>query len=71
MNIVFRDIRLTPMSNDTVLQQWLRSISIQNVGTRENVPFAGVYHNLGQQILRCDKYMDGMSLPPIIFTPRK
>lgn len=69
MNIVFKDIQLTPMSNDTVLQQCLGDITIEGAGSRENVPFAMVYHTRGQKITRCDEYMDGMSLPPINFTP--
>lgn len=70
MHIVFKDIRLTPMSNATVLQQCLGDITIEGAGTRTDVPFAMVFHTRGQQITRCDEYMDGMSLPPIDFTPK-
>ena len=68
MQIRFKDIDLTPMSNDTVLQRCLGDITVNGV-TRTDVPFAMVYHTRGQQITRCDEYMDGMSLPPIDFTP--
>ncbi len=70
MKIAFKDIRLTPMSDDTVLQQCVADIAIEGAGSRENVPFAMVYHTRGQQITRCDEYMDGMSLPKIDFTPK-
>ena len=69
MQIQFKDIRLTPMSNNTVLQQCLGDITIEGAGARSDVPFAMVFHTRGQQITRCDEYMDGMSLPPINFTP--
>ena len=69
MQIQFKDIRLTPMCNDTVLQQCLGDITIEGAGSRSDVPFAMVFHTRGQQITRCDEYMDGMSLPPINFTP--
>lgn len=69
MQIRFKDIQLTPMSGDTVLQQCLGDITVNGV-TRSDVPFAMVYHTRGQQITRCDEYMDGMSLPPIEFTPK-
>lgn len=69
MQLQFKDVRLTPMSNDTVLQQCLVDVSIEGAGTRIDVPFAMVFHTRGQQITRCDEYMDGMSLPPINFTP--
>ncbi len=70
MDINFKDIRLTPMSGGTVLQQCLADITISGAGTRTDVPFAMVFHTRGQQITRCDEYMDGMSLPPIDFTPK-
>jgi ketosteroid isomerase-like protein len=69
MDITFRDIRLTAMAEGTVLQQCVADITIAGAGTRNNVPFAMVFHTRGQQITRCDEYMDGMSLPPINFTP--
>jgi ketosteroid isomerase-like protein len=69
MEIEFRDICLTAMDNDTVLQQCLADITIEGAGARTDVPFAMVFHTRGQQITRCDEYMDGMSLPPIDFTP--
>ena len=70
MHITFKDIRLTPMSNATVLQQCLGDITIDGAGTRNDVPFAMVFHTRGQQITKCEEYMDGMSLPPIEFTPK-
>lgn len=70
MDITFKDIRLTPMSGETVLQQCVADITIAGAGTRNDVPFAMVFHTRGQQITRCDEYMDGMSLPPIAFTPK-
>jgi hypothetical protein len=69
MNIEFKTVRLTPMSNDTVLQQCVADITVAGA-SRENVPFAMVFHTRGQLITRCDEYMDGMSLPPIDFTPQ-
>jgi ketosteroid isomerase-like protein len=68
MEIQFKDIRLTPMAGGTVLQQCLGDI---NVAGKEasDVPFAMVFHTRGVQITRCDEYMDGLSLPPIDFTP--
>lgn len=70
MRVVFKDIQLTPMSGGTVLQRCIADIEIAGAGTRENVPFAMVYHTRGRQITRCDEYMDGMSLPQIDFTPK-
>ena len=70
MEINFNDIRLTAMSGDTVLQQCLADITIAGAGTRTDVPFAMVFHTRGDTIIRCDEYMDGMSLPPIDFTPK-
>lgn len=70
MDITFKDIVLTPMSDNTVLQECLADITIHGAGTRNDVPFAMVYHTRGQKITRCDEYMDGMSLPPIEFTPK-
>lgn len=69
MEIEFKDICLTAMENDTVLQQCLADITIEGAGKRTDVPFAMVFHTRGQQVTRCDEYMDGMSLPPIDFTP--
>ncbi len=69
MQIEFKHIRLTAMGGDTVLQECLGNIAIEGAGTRTDVPFAMVFHTRGQQITRCDEYMDGMSLPPINFTP--
>ncbi len=70
MAITFKDIRLTAMDNDTVLQQCLADITIEGAGMRTDVPFAMVFHTRGQQVTRCDEYMDAMSLPPINFTPK-
>lgn len=70
MRIEFRDVRLTPMTGDTVLQQCVADIEITGVGSRKDVPFAMVFHTRGEQITRCDEYMDGMSLPQIDFTPK-
>lgn len=70
MQIQFRDIHLTPMTNDTVLMQCVGDIEITDAGARSGVPFAMVFNTRGQQITRCDEYMDGKSLPPIEFTPK-
>lgn len=70
MQIEFKDIRLTAMDNATVLQQCLGDITVEGAGTRTDVPFAMVFHTRGQLVTRCDEYMDGMSLPPIDFTPK-
>ena len=70
MQIEFKNIELTPMTGGTVLQQCTADITIEGAGSRSDVPFAMVYHTRGHQITRCDEYMDGMSLPPIEFTPR-
>lgn len=69
MDLTFRNVELTPMTGGTVLQQCDVDITIKDAGSREGVPFAMVYHTRGHQITRCDEYMDGMSLPPIEFTP--
>ncbi len=69
MDLTFRNVELTPMTGGTVLQQCDVDITIKGAGSREGVPFAMVYHTRGHQITRCDEYMDGMSLPPIEFTP--
>jgi len=69
MQIQFKDIKLMPMSNGTVLQQCLGDITVAGEEKRD-VPFAMVYHTRGTQITRCDEYMDGMSLPKIDFTPK-
>lgn len=68
LNIRFKDIKLVPMSDGTVLQQCLGDVSVAGQ-ERHDVPFAMVYHTRGLQITRCDEYMDGNSLPPINFTP--
>ena len=68
MQIRFKDIRLTPMNNGTVLQQCLGDINVSGK-VANDVPFAMVFHTRGVQITRCDEYMDGQSLPPIDFTP--
>jgi ketosteroid isomerase-like protein len=68
MQIQFKDIELTALSDDRVLQQCLGDITVNGV-TRSDVPFAMVLHTRGQQVVRCDEYMDGNSLPPIDFTP--
>jgi len=70
MQIAFKDIRLTLMNEATVLMQCLADIVIAGAGSRTDVPFAMVFHTRGQQIARCDEYMDGMALPPIDFTPK-
>ncbi|CAH0495307.1 nuclear transport factor 2 family protein [Novosphingobium sp. CECT 9465] len=70
MQITFKNICLTPMNNDTVLQQCVADIAIEGAGTRNDVPFAMVFHTRGQKITKCEEYMDGMSLPPIEFTPQ-
>jgi len=69
MDLTFKNVELTPMTGGTVLQQCNVDITIKGAGSREDVPFAMVYHTRGHQITRCDEYMDGMSLPPIEFTP--
>lgn len=69
MQIEFKDIVLTPMSEDAVLQECLADITVGE-NTKKDVPFAMVYRTRGQKITRCDEYMDGMSLPPIEFTPK-
>jgi len=68
MRIRFKDIALTPMNDNRVLQRCKADITVNGV-TRNDVPFAMVFHTRGQQITRCDEYMDGLSLPPIDFTP--
>lgn len=70
MRVEFKDIRLTPMSGGAVLQQCVADIDIDGVGSCEGVPLAMVYQTRGQQITRCDEYMDGMALPRIDFTPQ-
>lgn len=69
MQIKFKDIVLTPMGDDAVLQECVADITIGE-NTKTDVPFAMIYRTRGQKITRCDEYMDGMSLPPIEFTPQ-
>jgi ketosteroid isomerase-like protein len=69
MQIRFRDIKLTPMSNGTVLQQCVGDLTVSGEEKR-GVPFAMVYHTRGRQITRCDEYMDGNSLPKMNFTEK-
>jgi len=68
MNIEFKNIVLTPMEGDRVLQQCVADITV-NGATKNDVPFAMVYATRDGKITRCDEYMDGMSLPKIEFTP--
>lgn len=70
MKIKFKDIELTPLSGGKVLQQCVADIEIEGAGSRSDVPFGMVYDTRGHKITRCDEYMDGMSLPPIEFTPK-
>lgn len=65
----FEDIRLTPMNDGAVLQQCLATVAIEGAGTAERVPFAMVYKTRGGKLVRCDEYMDGMSLPRMDFKP--
>jgi ketosteroid isomerase-like protein len=66
-NIVYRSIELWPLSDDCVLQRCVTDISIEGVGAKIGVPYAMVYRTRGQQITRCDEYMDGRSLPEVDF----
>jgi ketosteroid isomerase-like protein len=68
--IHYKDIALIPMTGGAVFQTCLADISVAGKEARD-VPFAMVYHTRGRQITRCDEYMDGMSLPPIEFTPKR
>lgn len=70
MQFAFKDVVLTELDGDCVFQECLGDISITGAGSREDVPFAIVYRTRGNKIIRCDEYMDGMSLPPIDFTPK-
>ena len=70
MRIEFKDVKLTPLNDGAVLQQCVADIEIDGAGSAANVPFAMVYRTRGEQITRCDEYMDGMSLPKIDFTPK-
>src|SRR3546814_20632777 len=60
MHIQFKDIKLTPLNNNAVLQQCVADITIEGAGARSDVPFAMVFQPRGQQIPRCDEYMDGL-----------
>jgi ketosteroid isomerase-like protein len=68
MKIQFHHIRLTACQGG-VLQQCLADIEIQGSGEAKNVPFAMVFRFKDGQIVRCDEYMDAMSLPKIPFAP--
>ena len=70
MRIEFKAVKLTPLNDGAVLQQCVADIEIDGAGSAANVPFAMVYRTRGEQITRCDEYMDGMSLPKIDFTPK-
>jgi ketosteroid isomerase-like protein len=68
MDIQFHHIKLTPCDGG-VLQQCLADIRIKDSGEAKNVPFAMVFRLKDGRIVRCDEYMDGMSLPKLGFTP--
>jgi ketosteroid isomerase-like protein len=68
MNIKFHHIRLTPLDGG-VLQQCLADIQIDGSGEANDVPFAMIFRLKDGRIVRCDEYMDGMSLPKIPFAP--
>jgi ketosteroid isomerase-like protein len=68
MNIKFHDIKLTSLEGG-VLQQCLADIQISGSGEAKDVPFAMVFRLKEGRIVRCDEYMDGMSLPKIPFAP--
>jgi ketosteroid isomerase-like protein len=68
MKIEFHHIKLTPLEGG-VLQQCLADIQISGSGEAKDVPFAMVFRVKEGQIVRCDEYMDGMSLPQIPFAP--
>src|SRR3546814_12959872 len=57
MHIQFKDIKLTPLNNNAVLQQCVADITIEGAGARSDVPFAMVFQTRGQQLTRCDEYM--------------
>jgi ketosteroid isomerase-like protein len=70
MRIQFKNIQLTPLSDGAVLQRCVADIEIDGAGAVSDVPFAMIFKTRGEQITRCDEYMDGMSLPNIPFTPK-
>lgn len=68
MEIQFHHVKLTPLDKG-VLQQCLGDIQIKDGGSVKDVPFAMIFRVCGDKIVRCDEYMDGMSLPELGFTP--
>jgi ketosteroid isomerase-like protein len=70
LQVHFKAIKLTPLSDGAVLQQCVADVAIEGMGSANDVPFAMVFQTRGTQITRCDEYMDGQSLPRIDFTPK-
>ncbi len=68
MNINFYDVTLTPLT-EGVLQQCLGDVELSNGAKATGVPFAMVYRIRDGQLVRCDEYVDGMSLPKLDFIP--
>jgi ketosteroid isomerase-like protein len=66
--IEFYDVRMTPTS-DGVLMQHRGNVRLASGAEARDVPFAAVYHFRGDEICRCEEYVDGMSLPPMDMLP--
>ncbi len=70
LNIVFHHVNRYPVEGG-VAMQCLADISLSNGAEAKDVPFAMVYRVRGDKIIRCDEYVDGMSLPKMDFIPDK
>lgn len=71
MNIVFHHMKMMPTEGGGVVQQCLGDIKLSNGAEAKNIPFAMVFRVRDGQIVRCDEYVDGASLPQLDFIPQK
>jgi ketosteroid isomerase-like protein len=68
MHIDFHHVNLFAVDGGAV-QQCLGDIKLSNGAEAKDVPFAMVYRVRGDKIVRCDEYVDGLSLPKMDFIP--
>jgi ketosteroid isomerase-like protein len=70
LHIVFHHVNRYPVEGG-VAMQCLGDIKLSNGAEAKNVPFAMVYRVRDGKIIRCDEYVDGLSLPKMDFIPAK
>jgi ketosteroid isomerase-like protein len=68
LRIVFHHVNRYPVEGG-VAMQCLGDIELANGAQAKNVPFAMVYRVRDGKIIRCDEYVDGLSLPKMDFIP--